>query len=143
MTRKLRHGSLFSGVGGIDLGLAWAGFEVVWQVEIAPFARKILEKRWPGVRKLYDVAIEAAIRAYAEGADVPETILSDVAAGGIALSDFHVAEPPALASELERVLGDMRAGPPRPTAPPPTAIPTATPSVEPSPSPSPESPSQS
>ena len=55
MTRKLRHGSLFSGVGGIDLGLAWAGFEVVWQVEIAPFARKILEKRWPGVRKLYDV----------------------------------------------------------------------------------------
>ena len=95
------------------------------------------------VRKLYDVAIEAAIRAYAEGADVPETILSDVAAGGIALSDFHVAEPPALASELERVLGDMRAGPPRPTAPPPTAIPTATPSVEPSPSPSPARPSQS
>jgi basic membrane protein A and related proteins len=86
------------------------------------------------VRKLYDVAIEAAIRAYAEGAEVPGTILSDVAAGGIALSDFHVAEPPALASELERVLGDMRAGPPRPTA---------NPSLEPSPSPSPASPSQS
>jgi basic membrane protein A and related proteins len=86
------------------------------------------------VLKLYDVAIEAAIGAYARGADVPETILSDVAAGGIALSDFHVAEPPVLASELERVMGDMRAGPPRPTA---------IPSVEPSPSPGPASPSQS
>jgi basic membrane protein A and related proteins len=91
------------------------------------------------VRKMYDLAIEAAIRTYAEGAEVPGTILSDVAAGGIALSDFHVAEPPALASELERVLGDMRVGPPRPTAPLPTAIP----SVEPSPSPDPASPSQS
>jgi len=90
------------------------------------------------VLKLYDVAIEEAIRAYAEGADVPETILSDVATGGIRLSDFHVAEPPALASSLERVLGDMKAGPPRPTA-----IQTVIPGVEPSPSPNSASPSHS
>jgi DNA (cytosine-5)-methyltransferase 1 len=55
MTRKLRHGSLFSGVGGVDLGLEWAGFETMWQVEIDPFARKVLERRWPGVPKFIDV----------------------------------------------------------------------------------------
>ncbi len=82
------------------------------------------------VRKLYDVAIEAAIRAYAGGANVPATILSDVAAGGIALSTFHAAESPTLESMLDRVFNDMKAGPPRPTAPP-SSIPTATPSLEP------------
>jgi len=53
--RKLRHGSLFTGVGGMDLGLEWAGFETVWQVEIDPFARKVLEKHWSGVKRLDDV----------------------------------------------------------------------------------------
>ncbi len=55
MAGKLRHGSLFTGVGGVDLGLEWAGFETVWQVEIDPFARKVLERRWPGVPKFIDV----------------------------------------------------------------------------------------
>ena len=52
---KLRHGSLFTGVGGMDLGLEWAGFETVWQVEINPFARDVLKKRWPNVPKFTDV----------------------------------------------------------------------------------------
>jgi len=52
---QLRVGSLFTGVGGIDLGLAWAGLETVWQVEIKPYARKVLEKHWPGVQKFEDV----------------------------------------------------------------------------------------
>src|ERR1019366_73045 len=55
MAKKLRHGSLFTGVGGMDLGLDWAGFETVWQVEIDPFARKVLKKHWPSVPKFTDV----------------------------------------------------------------------------------------
>jgi len=55
MEGALTHGSLFSGIGGIDLGLEWAGFETSWQVEINPFCNKILEKRWPNVPRFLDV----------------------------------------------------------------------------------------
>jgi DNA (cytosine-5)-methyltransferase 1 len=51
----LTHGSLFAGIGGMDLGLEWAGFETSWQVEINPFSNKILEKRWPNVQRFLDV----------------------------------------------------------------------------------------
>ena len=43
--------SLFSGGGGFDLGLEQAGFECVGQVEIMPYALKILKKHWPKVPK--------------------------------------------------------------------------------------------
>lgn len=51
----LLYGSLFSGIGGIDLGFDRAGLECAWQVEIDPFARKVLEKHWPEVPKHDDI----------------------------------------------------------------------------------------
>lgn len=51
----MKFGSLFSGIGGIDLGLERAGMECSWQVEIDPFCQKILKKHWPGVPKYEDV----------------------------------------------------------------------------------------
>ena len=51
----MRYGSLFSGIGGLDLGLDRAGMTCAWQVEYDEWCRKVLEKHWPGVPKYNDV----------------------------------------------------------------------------------------
>lgn len=51
----MTFGSLFAGIGGLDLGLTWSGMTCRWQVEIDPFCRRVLEKHWPHVRRHDDV----------------------------------------------------------------------------------------
>jgi DNA (cytosine-5)-methyltransferase 1 len=48
--------SLFSGVGGFDLGLEAAGMETVYQCEWDKHANTILNKHWPHVPKWDDVS---------------------------------------------------------------------------------------
>lgn len=52
----MKIGSLFSGIGGLELGLEWAGFgPTVWQVEQNEYCLKVLEKHWPNVKRFEDV----------------------------------------------------------------------------------------
>jgi DNA (cytosine-5)-methyltransferase 1 len=42
----LNVGSLFSGIGGIELGFEKAGFETVWFIECERYAKEIIKKHW-------------------------------------------------------------------------------------------------
>lgn len=52
-SHKLTFGSLFSGIGGFDLGFHWAGLECKWQVEIDPDCQRELKHNFPNV-KIHD-----------------------------------------------------------------------------------------
>ena len=51
----LTFGSLFAGIGGIDLGLERAGLRCCWQVEIDDYATRVLERHWPAVARYRDI----------------------------------------------------------------------------------------
>jgi DNA (cytosine-5)-methyltransferase 1 len=51
----MTFGSLFAGIGGLDLGLERAGMICKWQVEIDDYCRKVLTKHWPSVPKYGDI----------------------------------------------------------------------------------------
>ena len=74
-------GSLFAGIGGMDLGLERAGMRVLWQVEIDDFCQKVLTKHCPDVPNHKDIR------------DVGKhnTETADLIVGGFPCQPFSVA----------------------------------------------------
>jgi DNA (cytosine-5)-methyltransferase 1 len=52
---KITQGSLFTGIGGFDLGFEKQGIETLWQVEILPFCLQVLAKNFPNTERFTDV----------------------------------------------------------------------------------------
>jgi len=76
----LTAGSLFSGVGGMDIGLEWSGFQHKFFAEIDPYCREVLKARFPGVPVYEDVKDVDAGAGYV-----------DLLCGGFPCQDLSVA----------------------------------------------------
>lgn len=100
----MRVGSLFSGVGGLELGLERAGMEVAWQAEYDKQARSVLARHWPDVHRYEDVH------------DVRDGVAVDVICGGFPCQDYSVAgargglvgDRGALWWEMHRIIAEQR-----------------------------------
>ncbi len=51
----MTHGSLFSGIGGFDLGAEMAGIETLWNCEVEEHKRKVLKRHFPNAVQYSDV----------------------------------------------------------------------------------------
>ena len=51
----MRHGSLFSGIGGFDLAAEWMGWENVFHCEWNEFGQKVLNHYWPKAISYHDI----------------------------------------------------------------------------------------
>jgi DNA (cytosine-5)-methyltransferase 1 len=52
---NMKHGSLFSGIGGFDLASEWMGWENVFHCEWNPFGQKVLNHYWPKAITYHDI----------------------------------------------------------------------------------------
>ena len=101
----LTYGSLFSGIGGFDLGFDRAGMQCAWQVEYDEKARGVLATHWPAVQCYEDVCNV--------GRDNLRPV--DVICGGFPCQDVSVAgkraglagERSGLWSEFSRIIGEL------------------------------------
>ena len=81
----LKAASFFAGIGGFDLGFQRAEIQTVWQCELNPFCREILEQHWPEVPRAKD------IRKIQSDEDIAAIPASDVWVGGFPCQDVSLA----------------------------------------------------
>lgn len=104
----ITYGSLFSGIGGFDLGFDRAGMQCRWQVEKDDRAREVLESHWLDVKRYEDVCNV--------GARNLESV--DVICGGFPCQDLSVAgkreglagERSGLWYEFHRIIRELKPG---------------------------------
>jgi DNA (cytosine-5)-methyltransferase 1 len=101
-------GSLFSGIGGLELGLEWAGLgPVMWQVEKDPFCRSVLAKHWPHVPRYVDVKEVGARQLEAVELICGGFPCQDVSSAG-KRAGIHAGTRSGLWLEYRRVLAELR-----------------------------------
>jgi DNA (cytosine-5)-methyltransferase 1 len=101
----MKFGSLFTGVGGFDLGFERAGMECLWQVEFDKACQSILKKHW-GETELFD-----DVRTVGRHNLKPV----DVICGGFPCQDVSIAgkraglagERSGLWSEFARIIDEL------------------------------------
>lgn len=82
----MRIGSIFSGIGGLELGLERAGVgHTAWQCDSDPYARAVLERHWPTAIRYDDV------RGVARGARARHEQRCDLLVGGPPCQDVSCA----------------------------------------------------
>ncbi len=100
----MTHGSLFSGIGGFELGAQWAGIPTIWNCEIMEFQRKILKKRFNETEQNSDITTMGR----------PGYV--DIVSGGFPCQDISVAgkrkgikgERSGLWGEMYRIIREVR-----------------------------------
>ena len=100
----LSHGSLFSGIGGFELGAEYAGIKTIWNCEFETYQRNILKKHFKDNEQYTDVRT----------ANISERV--DIISGGFPCQDISVAgkmegikgERSGLWSEMFRIIRDVR-----------------------------------
>ena len=102
----MKFGSLFTGVGGFDLGFERVGMSCAWQVEQDKYCNEVLERHYPEVKRYTDVR------------EVGKRNLEPVEliCGGFPCQDLSVAgkragfigERSSLWFEFERIIDEMR-----------------------------------
>ena len=102
---EITAGSLFSGIGGIDLGLQRVGMTVKWQSEIEPYSCQVLKKHWPDIPNLGNI----------REINWEEVERVDVIAGGYPCQPFSTAgkrggsdDPRHLWPEMLRAISVLR-----------------------------------
>ena len=111
---SLTYGSLFSGVGGFDLGFDAEGYDCLWQVEWDPHCQETLAYHWPSVPKWHDVCDVSGAELLAANGGRP----CDVITFGSPCQDLSVAgrrrglegERSGLFFEALRIIEEMRNG---------------------------------
>lgn len=78
--KNLTHGSLFSGIGGFNLGAEKVGIKTIWDCEILPYPRAILKQHFPNSIQYTD--IKQLIN--------PEYV--DIISGGFPCQDISIAK---------------------------------------------------
>lgn len=101
---ELTHGSLFSGIGGFELGALMNGIPTLWNCELELFQRNLLKQNFPETKQYEDIR-ELRNPGYV-----------DIISGGFPCQDISIAgkgtgivgERSGLWSEMFRIVREVR-----------------------------------